>query len=151
MPDVLALREARETDARRVADLIRRSFERQAELLEIDQREFPNYVAFETEDGVLRRMRGGGRVTLARAGEVLVGTVTVRVSPDDPARGELLRLAVDPSYRARGYGEALMQRAEARLFLSFGVVRSTRPSRPADGGTSWLAAARNRRTHHKSR
>jgi ribosomal protein S18 acetylase RimI-like enzyme len=59
----------------------------------------------------------GGRVILAaRAETVLVGTVTLYLDtpPNQPFRAEIWKLMVDPAYRGRGYGRALMVEAERR-------------------------------------
>jgi ribosomal protein S18 acetylase RimI-like enzyme len=101
------------SDAKVVAALIRRSFARQAQILGIRESEYPNYVAFETQARVETRMASGIVILIARIGAGLVGTVSCAVRAE--RRGEIIRLAVDPAHRGRGYGRKLMECAEQEI------------------------------------
>jgi GNAT superfamily N-acetyltransferase len=113
---MLTIRTATETDASAIAAIVVQSFRKQAELLGISQLEHPNYVAFETEANVRRRIEAGVHVALASSGDQFIGTVSCAYSRDEPA--EILRLAVLPSHRGKHYGRELMTYAEDRLAVA---------------------------------
>ena len=114
-------------DAELVASLVRESFRKQAEILGISGVLHPNYVAFETEGGVRRRMASGTHVALARLAHEVVGTISCFMH-NDGRRGEVQRLGVVPAYRGRGLGLELMAYAENYLMkrgaatIELGVV-----------------------------
>jgi ribosomal protein S18 acetylase RimI-like enzyme len=110
---MLTIRTATEADAPVIADIIGQSFRREAELLGISQKEYPGYVAFETEAGVRRRLDAGAYVAPASRGHQIVGTVSCASHRDRPA--EIVRLAVVPLHRGNDYGRELMAHAENRL------------------------------------
>jgi GNAT superfamily N-acetyltransferase len=114
LPERPHLREATIDDARTIASLIRRSFSRQVDILEIRRSECPEYVGFETAEAVRGRMRRGGRVLVAELAGRLVGTVTYSLAGKSP-KGDIGRLAVLPEHRGRGLGRVLMGAAEAAL------------------------------------
>ncbi len=67
-------------------------------------------------DGFVSEVEAGNRVLLAAfAGEELVGTVQVVLAfpPNQPHRGEIVKLLVHASARRRGVAQLLMERAEA--------------------------------------
>jgi GNAT superfamily N-acetyltransferase len=110
---MLAIRTATEADASVIASIIGQSFRKQAEVLGISPIEYPNYVAFETEAGVRRRLDSGAHVALGHRGDEIFGTVSCVARRGGPA--EIMRLAVLPSHRGNGYGRELMMYAENRL------------------------------------
>ena len=115
MPEEPKLREATVDDARSIASIIRRSFRRQVDILELERSECPEYVGFETADRVRRRMQQGSHVLVADLAGQLIGTVTFsRAVPNSP-KGEIARLAVLPEHRGTGLGRVLMDAAEAGL------------------------------------
>lgn len=110
---MLTIRTATEADAPGVASIIGLSFRKQAELLGISRIEYPNYVAFETDVGVRRRLDSGAHVAMGYCGDEVIGTVTcVRRADELP---EISRLAVLPPHRGSGYGRELMTYAENTL------------------------------------
>jgi ribosomal protein S18 acetylase RimI-like enzyme len=113
---MLAIRTATEADASVIASIIEQSFRKQAEVLGINRIEYPNYVAFETEAGVRRRLDSGAHVALGYCGDQLVGTVGCVARRGGPA--EIMRLAVLPSHRGNRYGRELMVHAENRLIAA---------------------------------
>jgi GNAT superfamily N-acetyltransferase len=115
LPRMPELREASASDARSVAALIRRSFRKQVDLLELRRSECPEYVGFETADRVRHRMQRGHHVLVADVAGRLVGTVTFGAAIPDSHKGEIARLAVLPPHRGTGLGQALMGVAEAEL------------------------------------
>lgn len=110
----LVVRPALESEAAVVASLIRESFAGQAEALRLSPADCPDYVAFETNSGVQRRMAAGCEVVLAYSGRMTVGTISYDHS-GGAGLGEIMRLAVLPSHRRNGYGRRLMRYAERRL------------------------------------
>lgn len=118
---MLDIKVAAQSDAETVASIIRRSFTRQAQLLELTPASCPTYVAFETAAGVQRRIETGCHVVLAFRGEAPIGTVSC-VLRDDCDYGEIMRLAVLPQYRGNAYGRQLMAYAERYLFTKGATV-----------------------------
>ena len=110
---MLTIRTATHADASLIASIIGESFRKQAELLGISRVEYPNYVAFETEARVRRRVEAGARVALASHGDEIVGTVSWVCHRDGSA--EIMRLAVLPLHRGNDYGRELMAYAEDRV------------------------------------
>ncbi len=65
----------------------------------------------------LTHAAAGGRLVLGLfVGDDLAGTVTLYLDtpPNQPFRAEIWKLMVDPGYRGRGHGRALMVEAERR-------------------------------------
>ena len=115
LPEEPTVHEATTEDARTIASLIRRSFRRQVEILQLRRSECPEYVGFETADRVRRRMQRGDHVLVADLAGRLVGTVAFGGVAGDSPKGEIARLAVLPPYRGKGLGQVLMQAAETAL------------------------------------
>ena len=111
---MLRIVDATKVDANTVAGIIRLSFRRQAEILDIQEAKYPNYVAFETEDSVRKRIARGDKVVLGRCAVESIATVSYSLS-ENGEKGEVKRLAVVPNHRARGYGAILMRYAEDKL------------------------------------
>jgi ribosomal protein S18 acetylase RimI-like enzyme len=117
---MLDIRVADPSDAETVAGIVRESFARQAQLLQLTLATGPTYVAFETAAGVKQRMDSGSHVVLAfRDGEP-IGTVSAVLRDDD--HGEIMRLAVLPQHRGNGYGKQLMGYAERYLLAEGAAV-----------------------------
>ncbi|MGE5372435.1 MAG: GNAT family N-acetyltransferase [Solirubrobacterales bacterium] len=112
---MFTIREAGPETAELLCDLIRVSFQRQAEVLAIHEAEYPVYVAFETVERVRRRFEGGDYVLIAYEDGEPVGTVSARIELDQPTAGYITRLAVLPEFRGQQYGDRLMAAAEAYL------------------------------------
>jgi ribosomal protein S18 acetylase RimI-like enzyme len=119
---MLRIRPATKTEAGVVAFLIRRSFEQQIEVLGLSEVDCPKYVGFETESGVLRRMAAGVHVVLASLDNEGMGTISWALSRNDAASGEIMRLAILPTYRRNGYGRELMTYAETQLMSAGALV-----------------------------
>jgi ribosomal protein S18 acetylase RimI-like enzyme len=111
---MLKITPANPEDAELVASLVRESFRKQAEILGINAVLHPNYVAFETEGAVRRRMASGAHVALAHLAHEVVGTVSCFMH-NEGRHGEVLRRGVVPAYRGRGLGLELMVYAENYL------------------------------------
>jgi GNAT superfamily N-acetyltransferase len=122
LPEKSEVREAMFDDARAIASLIRRSFRRQVDILELRRSECPEYVGFETADRVRRRMQQGNHILVAHLAGRLIGTVAFGWVVRDSPKGEIARLAVLPSYRGTGLGRVLMGAAEAALGQIGGTV-----------------------------
>lgn len=106
---------ATKSNAELIVSLIRASFKKQAEILKIEESDYPNYVAFDTEDALRRRMDNGDQVVVAHLDDISIGTVSFSLSSGEPKKGEIKRLAVLPKYRGNGYGQILMEYAEDKL------------------------------------
>jgi len=119
---MLRIEPATQNEAAVVASLIRRSFQEQSEILGLFDADCPNYVGFETESGVLRRIAAGVQVALASDDDESVGTVSWTLRRNDAALGEIMRLAVLPAYRRNGYGHELMLHAETQLKVAGALV-----------------------------
>lgn len=102
-------------DAELIAGVVRKSFAAQAEILNIKEGEYPNFVAFETAGRVLKRMDRGDRIIAAYLRHELIGTVSYSVDSRQPGRGYIRRLCVLPGYRGKEYGALLMAYAEGML------------------------------------
>ncbi|GBF35079.1 GCN5-related N-acetyltransferase [Desulfocucumis palustris] len=98
-----------------ISELIMESFSQQAKILGITEKEYPNFVAFETPGKVSRRIKRGERVVLGYLLEKPVGTVSYKMDDNAPAKGYIKRLAVLPEFRGKGYGALLLDYAERRL------------------------------------
>lgn len=98
-----------------IASLIQKSFAQQARTLGISRSEWPQYVAFDTEQRVRWRMKSGVHVALACYGADVCGTVSWTGHPEEAGLGEITRLAVLPPQRGQGYGRLLMSYAEKKL------------------------------------
>lgn len=98
---------AREIGA--VGDLIRLAFSEVADRMGFTRENSPTYPAFIANERLLRQLdRPEARCLGIRADGKLVGFVAVAPYRDSY---EVSRLAVDPAYRHRGYGRALMDAA----------------------------------------
>lgn len=115
---MLKIRRASEVEAPHVASLIRCSFQEQVRILGLRESDYPNYVGFETESTVLRRMSAGIHVALACRDDEWVGTISWMLRTDDATSGDIQRLAVLPSHRRNEYGHQLMRYAEAQLLAT---------------------------------
>ena len=60
-------------DAELVADIIRKSFLKQAEILGLSQEHYPNYAAFETAERVKKALEAGERIYLTFAVVQVIG------------------------------------------------------------------------------
>jgi predicted N-acetyltransferase YhbS len=116
------LREATSDDARTIASLIRRSFRKQVEILELRRSVCPEYVGFETAERVRRRIHRGDHVLVAHLAGQMVGTVAFGGAVRKSREGEIARLAVLPAYRGSGLGQVLMGAAETALGKSGATV-----------------------------
>ena len=115
MSTTLRYEDARPADSELVAEIVRRSFQRQAEVLGLRLEDHPRYVAFETAERVERRMESGCTIVLATLGSIPIGTVGFRRNAQQEAKGSIERLAVLPEWRGSAHGAALMRHAESRL------------------------------------
>ncbi|WP_187355306.1 GNAT family N-acetyltransferase [Paenibacillus tengchongensis] len=107
-------------DGNQISDIIRSSFQRQAQLLGISENEFPNYVAFESAASASSRI-AGTQVYLMKLDEQPLGTIGLYATG---GTGYIERLAVLPASRGRGYGEQLLYFAENELLqLGCSVVQ----------------------------
>jgi len=102
-------------DSELVSKLIRESFKKQADILAIRKEEYPNYVAFETAEGVQKRMAQGDVIIIAYLKEEPIGTVSFSTDLNQVHKGYIKRLAVIPEFRGYGYGNLLMGYAEMKL------------------------------------
>ncbi len=105
-----------------ISELIMKSFSQQAGILGITEKEYPNFVAFETPERVRNRISRGDRVVLGYLLENIAGTVSYKIDDNVPAKGYVKRLAVLPEFRGKGYGARLMDYAEKKL-SEYGVTR----------------------------
>jgi len=105
-----------------VASLIRSAFREQVEILGLCEPDWPNYVGFDTEAAVLRRMAAGVDVALASEDDERMGTISWRLRGNDAVAGEILRLAILPAYRRNGHGHELMAYAETQLLMAGALV-----------------------------
>lgn len=101
-----------------ISGIIRDSFRAQADMLGISEKDYPNYVAFETPDRVRGRMDKGSRFFLAFHRDVPVGNVSISRDRHNPQRGYIGRLCVVPAYRGKGCGKLLIDHAENFLRAS---------------------------------
>lgn len=115
MPEQLTYRLAETRDAGAVAEIIRASFNGQAEKLGITRATFPSYVGFENTERVLRRFEGGDVIILAEYDGQPVGTIAVFTETGTSGVGYIKRFGILPSYRGRGWGESMMGYAEQLL------------------------------------
>lgn len=98
-----------------VAKIIRESFKEQAGILNISEKEYPNYVAFETAGGVKNTIKNGAKLVVAFISGRAAGTIRYSVDKKQADKGYIGRLALLPEYRGNAYGEELMEYAEAQL------------------------------------
>jgi len=101
-----------------VADIIRKSFSEQAQILGINQKDYPNYVAFETSGNIKNKIENGEVIVIAWLNDMPIGTVRYIIDKENPLKGYINRLAVLPEYRRKAYGKILMAYAEEKLFQS---------------------------------
>ena len=102
-------------DAKLVSDIIGKSFEEQARILQMNEQQYPYYVAFEKPEAVIKAMENGEAVCLLMDSERAIGTIRCNVDNNDSTKGYINRLAVLPQYRKNGYGKLLMDFAEDML------------------------------------
>jgi len=114
------IRTATFEDAPLIASLIRRGFLKQAQILGLDEVEYPNYVAFDTEKAVRHRLTADVHIALAYLDlkSEPVATISCLLRSDPILTAEITRLAVLPSYRGNNYGQALMTYAENRMLTA---------------------------------
>lgn len=98
-----------------ISEIISKSFQKQAELRGIKKEKYPNFVAFETAEGVQKRIKNGDHVALAYLHNKGIGTVSYKVDSNQSDKGYIKRLAVLPEFRGNKYGELLMEFAETWL------------------------------------
>lgn len=103
-----------------VAKIIWESFKEQARILKISEKEYPNYVAFETAEGVKNTIKNGANLAVAFIDERAAGTIRYSIDKKQADKGYIGRLALLPQYRGHAYGIELMQYAEMQL-KSLGV------------------------------
>ena len=96
-----------------VAVVVRAAFAAVAEGLGMTEEAYPRYSGFERAEGVESALSRGAKVFGLYEGEMMIGTVRCWMKSTDA--GEIGRLAVLPAYRGRGYGAALVARAEEAL------------------------------------
>jgi GNAT superfamily N-acetyltransferase len=101
-----------------VADIIRKSFSKQAYIMGINHKDYPNYVAFETSESINSKIENGEVVLLAWLDDIPIGTVRYIIDKENPLRGYINRLAVIPEYRGNAHGKILMDYAEEKLLQS---------------------------------
>jgi len=109
----MEIREIRTDEAERVSEVMREAFAAVAERLNMTEAEYPHYAGFERVEGVVNTFAHGARAFGLFHEDMMVGTVRCWMIGEDV--GEVGRLAVLPAYRGRGYGEALVARAEEAL------------------------------------
>ena len=107
----MEIRRANREDSNRVSTIIRSSFKRQAEILNITDADCPDYVAFEREIDATARIESSN-VKLMFIDGLAVGTIGIR---SEGEVGIIERLAILPEYRGKSYGEALLHDAEQEL------------------------------------
>ena len=96
-----------------VANIIRMSFVKQVEILNITEKDYPNYVAFETPQRVENALNIGEEIFLLYVDEKPIGTIRFNIGENGV--GYINRLAALPAYRKNHYGEKLMSFAESEL------------------------------------
>ena len=109
---VLSQISANETEI--VSEIVRQSFKKQAELLELSEETYPNYVAFEKPQAVAKAMQNGELIYILKEKKKPVGTIRFKVEKIF-FKGSISRLAVLPEHRKQGYGKMLMDFAENEL------------------------------------
>ncbi|MBE3092526.1 MAG: GNAT family N-acetyltransferase [Actinobacteria bacterium] len=112
---MIELKLADESYAEIVSKIIQRSFKEQAEILNISETKYPNYVAFETLDKVKSSIENGEKLVLGLKNEKIIGTVRYSLDKNINDKGYISRLAILPEYRGNSYGEILMKYAENQL------------------------------------
>lgn len=99
-------------DSKTVSNIIRTSFKRQAELLQVTETDCPEYVAFESEIDAKSRIQSSN-VKIMFVNGLAIGTIGTRNKGEV---GVIERLAVLPDYRGKSYGEILLHTAEKELY-----------------------------------
>lgn len=112
---MLILEKVDATRAEGISHIIRNSFKKQAELLGIRKEEYPNFVAFETVEGVQNRIKNGDHIVIAYYEDEPIGTISYKIDSKQLDKGYIKRLAVLPEFRGNKYGELLMDYAETWL------------------------------------
>ncbi|MEG6513949.1 GNAT family N-acetyltransferase [Desulforamulus ruminis] len=105
---------AKSSDSERICQIIRVSFQKQAEELGITPEKYPNFVAFETAERVQSRMNQGDKAIMLFLKDKPIGTISYSVDKES-WKGTIKRLAVIPEYRGNGYGQLLTNYAEGAL------------------------------------
>ncbi|MEK5056999.1 GNAT family N-acetyltransferase [Paenibacillus shunpengii] len=103
---------ANSEDGKIISALIKESFKRQAELLNISESEYPNYVAFETEEMARNRIVNT-QVKILFVDAEPIGTIG---SYKEDEVGYIERLAILPTFRGNDYGKRLLEKTETELF-----------------------------------
>lgn len=98
-----------------VSDIIRQAFKKQAEILDISEKEYPNYVAFEKSNSIFNALDKGENVYLLICDEIPAGTIRFNQNISCKSKGYINRLAVLPEYRGNDFGKILMDFAEGEL------------------------------------
>ncbi len=116
---MVMIQEVNSRYASKVADIIRCSFRAQAEILKLNESQYPQYVAFETAAKVITANQRGAQLVLAWDAGTAIGTVRYRIENSNvPQKGYISRLAVLPEYRGQRYGRQLMNYAESQLWAA---------------------------------
>lgn len=99
-------------DGKIISMLIQESFKRQAELLNISESDYPDYVAFETEEMARNRIINT-QVKILFVDAEPIGTIG---SYKKDEIGNIERLAILPRFRGNDYGKLLLEKTETELF-----------------------------------
>lgn len=84
---MLRLKLADSTHCGVISEIIGKSFKKQAELLAVKKEEYPNFVAFETVEGVQNRIKNGDHIVLAYFQGKPVGTISYKVDSAQSDKG----------------------------------------------------------------
>ncbi|MDR3519249.1 MAG: GNAT family N-acetyltransferase [Azospirillaceae bacterium] len=109
IPPDWTLRPASDDDVEQMAALIAIAFADVARQFGLDRENCPSHPAFITAETIRHRRERGGRFIMAVSPEKTLGCIGVR--PPKDATCLLEKLAVDPAWRHRGLGRALVAEA----------------------------------------
>ncbi|GAK40762.1 GNAT family N-acetyltransferase [Paenibacillus urinalis] len=110
----LEIVKAKFEDGKIISLLIQESFKRQAELLNISESDYPDYVAFETEEMARNRI-ANTHVKILFIDTEPMGTIGSYMVDEV---GYIERLAILPRFRGNDYGKRLLEKTETELFNS---------------------------------
>jgi ribosomal protein S18 acetylase RimI-like enzyme len=113
--NIVSFKLADTKDSKLISELIGKSFKNQVDILGIRKEEYPNYVAFETAEGVKERIYKGDVIIIAYLKDEPIGTVSFNIDSNQVYKGYIKRLAVIPEFRGYGYGNMLMDDTEMKL------------------------------------